>query len=431
MDNTQQQLYDSPAYKRSRTAYKWECTFEYFVALLVGDAFLANLLTNLGFSESATGIISSLITLAFLFQLVSVFVVRKITNTKLVAILFHSLSQLFFMSLYLIPFMPFAETVKKPLVVVCILVAYFGNYMVSTLIFRWGNSYVDPKKRASYTAGKEIISLLTGMVVSFGVGYLMDRFKANDNVEGGFIFSAIAIFVFCLCDFVMLMLIKNDVKPKAEKGTGVPFSEVLKNTVGNRNFLSVMVLAILWDVSRYIVVGFLGTYKNSLYALSVVQIINVASQLARAIFSKPFGRYTAKRTFAKGIELGLIIATVAMLINVFTTPATAFCIIIYSILYNICLAGVSGNIINITYSYVDSRYFAEASAIKNSVGGLFGFGATLIGGKILGAIQENGNMFCGIPVHGQQVLSAISVLLFIVTFLFNHFVVAKQKVMIQ
>ena len=257
MDNTQQQLYDSPAYKRSRTAYKWECTFEYFVALLVGDAFLANLLTNLGFSESATGIISSLITLAFLFQLVSVFVVRKITNTKLVAILFHSLSQLFFMSLYLIPFMPFAESLKKPLVVVCILVAYFGNYMVSTLIFRWGNSYVDPKKRASYTAGKEIISLLTGMVVSFGVGYLMDRFKANDNVEGGFIFSAIAIFVFCLCDFVMLMLIKNDVKPKAEKGAGVPFSEVLKNTVGNRNFLSVMVLAILWDVSRYLLVGFL------------------------------------------------------------------------------------------------------------------------------------------------------------------------------
>jgi hypothetical protein len=101
---------------------------------------------------------------------VAVFVVRKITNTKLVAILFHSLSQLFFMSLYVIPFLPFADGLKKPLVVVCILVAYFGNYMVSTLIFRWGNSYVHPQKRASYTAGKEIISLLTGMIVSFGIG---------------------------------------------------------------------------------------------------------------------------------------------------------------------------------------------------------------------------------------------------------------------
>ena len=430
MDNTQNQLYDSSAYKRSRTAYKWECTFEYFVALLVGDAFLAKLLTHIGFSESATGIISSLITLAFLFQLVAVFVVRKITNTKLVAILFHSISQLFFMSLYIIPFLPFAEGLKKPLVVVCILAAYFGNYMVSTLIFRWGNSYVHPQKRASYTAGKEIISLLTGMVVSFGVGYIMDRFEAQDNVEGGFIFSAVAIFIFCLCDFTTLMLIKNDVKPKDEQKK-IPMREVLKNTLGNRNFLSVVVLMVLWDVSRYIVVGFLGTYKNSLYALSVVQIINVVSQLARAAFSKPFGRYTAKRTFAKGIELGLIIAAVAMFVNIFTTPATAFCIIIYSILYNVCMAGVSGNITNITYSYVDSRYFAEASAIKNSIGGLFGFGATLVGGKILSAIQANGNMLFGIHVYGQQVLSAISFVMFIITILFTHFVVARQKVMLQ
>ena len=78
MDNTQNQLYESSAYKRSRAAYKWECTFEYFVALLVGDAFLAKLLTYIGFSESATGIISSLITLAFLFQLVAVFVVQLV-----------------------------------------------------------------------------------------------------------------------------------------------------------------------------------------------------------------------------------------------------------------------------------------------------------------------------------------------------------------
>lgn len=430
MDSTQT-LYDSPAYKRSRMAYKWECTFEYFVALLVGDAFLAKLLTYIGFSESATGIISSLITLAFLFQLVAVFVVRKITNTKLVAILFHSISQLFFMSLYIIPFLPFAAEIKKPMVVVCILVAYFGNYMVSTLIFRWGNSYVDPKKRASYTAGKEIISLLTGMVVSFGVGFIMDQFEAQNNTEGGFVFSAVAIFIFCLCDFVTLMLIKNDMKPKDSTRQAVSMREVLKNTLGNRNFLSVVVLMILWDVSRYIVVGFLGTYKNSLYALSVVQIINVVSQLARAAFSKPFGRYTAKRTFAKGIELGLIIAAVAMFVNIFTTPATAFCIIIYSILYNVCMAGVSGNITNITYSYVDSQYFAEASAIKNSIGGLFGFGATLVGGKILSAIQTNGNMLFGIPVYGQQVLSAISFVLLIVTILFTHFVVARQKVMLQ
>ena len=152
------------------------------------------------------------------------------------------------------------------------------------------------------------------------------------------------------------------------------------------------------------------------------------------MFSKPFGKYTEKRTFAKGIELGLIIAAVAMFINVFTTPQTSFCIIIYTVLYNICLAGVSGNITNITYSYVDSSYFAEASAIKNSIGGLCGFGASLLGGVILDAVQNNQAAIAdlvGFQIYGQQVLSAISFVMLIVTILFTHFVVSKQRVMIQ
>ena len=168
-----------------------------------------------------------------------------------------------------------------------------------------------------------------------------------------------------------------------------------------------------------------------LYSMSVVQIVNVVAQLGRAVFSKPFGRYTEKRTFAKGVELGMIIVAVAMLINIFTTPATAFFIIIYTLLYNIAMAGVSGNITNITYSYVDSTYFAEASAIKNSIGGLFGFGASLLGGKILATVQANGNTVFGIPMYGQQLLSAISFVMLIITILFTHFVVSRQKVMIQ
>ena len=431
MDNTQNQIYDSAAYKRSRMAYRFECTFEYFIAILVGDAFLAKLLTDMGFSDAETGIISSLITLAFLFQLVSIFVVRKITNTKLFAILFHTASQIFFMSLYLLPFAPFAAEFKKPLVVICIIAAYFGNYMVSTLIFRWGNSFVNPKKRAGFTAGKEIISLLSGMVVSFGAGYVIQVFEENGNLKGGFIFAAVAILIFCISDLIMLILIKNDVKPKTAKGEGSSMKDIIANTLFNRNFLSVVVLMVLWDSSRFIVIGFLGTYRNALFTLGVVQIISVAGQLARAIFSKPLGKYTEKRTFAKGIELGLIIAAAAMFVNIFTTPQTAFCIIIYTVLYNICLAGVSGNITNITYSYVDSRYFAEASAIKNSIGGIFGFCASLVGGKILATVQANGNTVLGIPMYGQQLLSLISFVMMIITLLFAHFVVSRQKVMIQ
>lgn len=74
--------FNSQEYKRSRGAYMAQCTVEYFVSLLVTDAFLAKLLTSIGISDALTGIISSFITLAFVIQLLSIFLVRLRVSTK-------------------------------------------------------------------------------------------------------------------------------------------------------------------------------------------------------------------------------------------------------------------------------------------------------------------------------------------------------------
>ncbi|MBO4971424.1 MAG: hypothetical protein J6D45_01270 [Clostridia bacterium] len=217
MNTTQITLYDSPEYKRSRRAYTLECAFEYFVSLLVTDAFLASLLSSIGLNDSLIGVITSFISVAFLFQLFSVFIVRKITNTKRFAVFFHALSQLFFMSLYLIPFLPFEYKYKEILVIVCILFAYFGNYLVTSMIYKWGNSFVDPKKRGVFSAGKEMISLILGMAVTLIIGFAMDSFTESGNTNGGFIFAASAILVFSICDFICLMLIKKETVPHEAK----------------------------------------------------------------------------------------------------------------------------------------------------------------------------------------------------------------------
>ena len=98
------QIFNTSPYKRSRRAYILECAFEYFVALMVADAFLATLLTKMGLDDAVIGVISSLISLAFLFQLCSIFVVQHIRNVKLVAIPIHCISQMCFFVLYLLPF---------------------------------------------------------------------------------------------------------------------------------------------------------------------------------------------------------------------------------------------------------------------------------------------------------------------------------------
>ena len=313
--------YNSAPYKRSRKSYLIECAFEYFVALLVSDAFLVKLLQDIGMDDATIGIMASLISLAFVFQLFSIFVVQRISNTKAFAITFHFASQLFFMALYFIPFLPAVENsgYKHVLAVICIMVAYFGNYLVTSVIYKWGNSFVEPHHRARYCASKEMVSLISGMVVTLIIGYVMDYFEAINNLHGGFIFAACGIMVFSICDFTCLMLIKNEKRSKEEvKRSIVPLSEVMRNTLGNKNFLSVLLLAALWDIAKGISIGFLGTYRLNPHELALtvgaVQIINMIGNMARFALSRPFGKFSDKYSYAKGIELAMVIATVSFVV---------------------------------------------------------------------------------------------------------------------
>ena len=419
-----------------------QAAFEYFIAILVSDAYLAKLLTYIGLDDSLIGIIASLISAAFLFQLTAVFFVQRIKNVKRTVIIFNILGCLLFTGLYLIPFLPGTAAFKSVLVIVCLLAAYFGNYFVASMLFKWANSFVDPRKRGEYSATKEMISLLSGMVFTLIVGMLIDRFEALDRLTAGFLFIAAAGLILSVCCFVCFLMIGNDVKRAEQTANGSEpaarvqrhsLREVLANTLGNRSFVNVVILMSLWNVAQYLTVGFLGTFKTTDLLLSVgtVQLINIGSNLVRFCISKPFGRYSDKTSYARGMQLAMVISALGFLANVFTTKSTWWFIIVYTVLHNASFAGTNQNSYNILYSYVDQDYFVEAMAIKNSIAGVIGFSASLVGAKILSAVQANGNMLFGISLYGQQLLSLLSCVLVLVCIVFLRLVIDKQAIMKQ
>ena len=166
--------FNTTQYKCSRGAYMAQCTVEYFITLLVTDAFLAKLLTHIGISDYLVGIISSFISMAFVIQLAAIFLVRINVSTKKIVMFFDTISIFFFMLLYLIPFVSLPVGAKTVLVVLSVLLAYLGKYLIYSLCFKWANSFVNPENRARYSANKEIISLITGMIFTAVIGYIID-----------------------------------------------------------------------------------------------------------------------------------------------------------------------------------------------------------------------------------------------------------------
>lgn len=396
----------------------------------MAEPFLTKLLLDIGLDDPTIAIIQSLISVAFLFQLAAVFVVQRITNVKRVAATVHLVAQLLFTSLYLVPFLPFEVAHKKVIVITCMLLGYFGNYLVTSVIFRWGNSYVDPAKRARFAGTKEMISLLTGVIVTFAMSRVIDRFEAMGNLRMGFILTAGIMTVICGLDFLCLMLMKNRISEPLKKQDVVPFWQLTKQLFCNRGFLSVVIAYSLLQIPNYLLLGSMGTYKQSELALSVgaVQLINIVGQMGRFAMTRPIALFTDKHTYADGITLGLLLSIAAYAINIFTTPALWWLVIVYTLIYNFALAGLGQNSLNIIYSYVDEKYFVQASAIKNSIGGVIGFFAALLGSRILDAVQTNGNTVLGLPVYGQQILSALSLLLAIIALVYVRTVLKKQKI---
>lgn len=422
--------YLSAGYARSRGAYVAQCTFEYFVALLVADPFLTKLLLYIGLDDATVSILQSLISVAFLFQLFAILVVQHITSVKRVATIVHCIGQFLFLFLYFVPFLPIAAKHRSVIIVVCFLGAYFGNYLVTSVIFRWGNFFVDPGKRASFGATKEMISLMGGAVLTFIMGMVVDHYERIGDLKTGFIITAVVMALCCLADLVSLLLMKDYSLQTDKEEKSEPVWSVMKKLFVNKGFVCVLITAVLWQCANYGLLGALATYKQIELGLTVgtVQVISICGQLARLAMSRPIGKFSDKHSYTKGLLLGFTIVGVGCFINIFTAPGTWWLIIAYTLLYNVAMAGIVQNFNNVIFNFVEDKYFVQASALKNSIGGGAGFLAAIVSSKIMRAVQAGGNEMFGVRIYAQQILSLCSFVLIVLAMAFAYKFLDKRKI---
>ena len=420
-------LFESTSYKRTRGAYALQATLEYLITLMVTDAFLARILRHLGISDAMIGIIATFVSLAMVIQIGSLFISKTSGKSKKTVILFSTVSQVLFALVYVIPFLPVSSFVKKALVIVCILIGYASMYVVFPILYKWAYKFVSPERRARFSASKEMLSLGCGAAFTLFIGWIVDRFEGLSNINGAFLFIAISMTVIALCNVLCLVVMKEEPETE-EKIEKKKFSDVMKNTFGNKGFNSCVIAISMWEFARFFQLGFMGTFKEDLLSsIFVIQLVNMLGLGIRIVLSRPVAKYSDKKGYDAGFTLGLCIAAGAFFINMFSSKETWFFVVIYTILHSLCYVGVNSNSYNILYSYVDEKYISEALSIKNCIAGTIGFVSALIAGKVLDFIQNSGNTFAGFSLYGQQILSAVSFVLTILVIVYVKRVLSKQN----
>lgn len=418
--------FNSPEYKKYRKAYVTQCMVEHLVGLLVADAFLATLLKYVGLSDAMTGIISSFASVAFIFQLMQVFLVQSKFSTKRMVMCFDVLSQMLFALIYFVPFFPIPSETKKIIIIASIMISQICKTMVITLYYKWGNRYVHDEKRAQFSAMKECISLITGIVFIAIVSYVFDTFKGLDNTEGGLLFIACTMAVLNVLNYISLFLIKDE--PKRERESmRVSTKEVVRHIASNKIFRNYVLINMFAATGGGMLTGFLGVYKIQELGMSLflVQVINIIADFVRMGVSMPFANYSAKHGFARGIFLASLILLLGKVCIIFTTPTTWWLIIVFTLCMAVYNAGYYQNSFNIGYTLLPQEYMVQGMAISRTATGIISFLSAIVGGKILATVQANGNMVFGIHLYGQQLLAIIAVVITVPALLLKYKYVIK------
>jgi Na+/melibiose symporter-like transporter len=292
-------------------------------------------------------------------------------------------------------------------------------------------SLVDDKKRGRFTASKEMVSLIGGMLFSFAMGAVIDHFEEIGNLNGAFIVCGIGVFGLMLLHSATLIFPKEKPVEDSEK---ISTKQLFGALIKDKNLLKVILVSVLWNIVSYSATPFYGSYqiKELGFTMTFISILSAAYAIVRTIFSTPMGKFADKYSFAKMLNICFIIMLVGFGINIFTVPENGKVFYtIYYMLNAVAMAGINSAVINLIYDYVDKEKRVGALALKSTLAGFAGFFTTLIVSPLVSHIQSNGNMLFGIPVYGQQVLALISLVLTVGAILFTRFVIGKQKIMIQ
>lgn len=399
-----------------RLMYIFEAALEYFISILVASSFLATLTGELGMSDSLTGILSSVISLGCLFQLLSVTV--KPARSKPFVMVMSVLNQLLFMLLYVIPLFNFGKEAKTALFVITIFSAYLIYNFAHPKKINWLFSLVDDNKRGSFTANKEIVSLISGMLFTFGAGAVIDSFKDKGEIHTAFIITAAAILVLtALHTLTMALAIEKPIAEAERKS----LKESLRDIIKNQSIRCVTAVFVIYYIATYASLPFYGTYQIRELGLSLtfVSALSIVTSVSRILFSKFWGKYADKNGFADMMQKCLIFSSLGYLAIVFAVPSNGKLLFtLYYIFNGIAQGGINSALINLVFDYVPAEKRSDSLAVCQAVSGTAGFLATLLFSVAVKAIQQNSNTVFGINIYAQQAVSAVSLILTLLLILY-------------
>ena len=420
---------DSDVARRSRHTYFAEAAVEYFIALTASGAFLTMLIRQLGVSDALNGIISNVTALTGGLQVLAVAFIRRRRSIRSTVVVMDLIRHLLYSVLFLLPFLPLPSGTRIALFTVLFLLSAVPQNLVSPVKTNWVMSFVPPESRGIFCSRNEIISLVTGLAYNFGMSRLVDYYDAQGRTVIGLRLCALVIFLLLVIHAFLLLRISDAPQVLAEVQAAPSGSGCMRDVLRSTNFRKLLLTTILWSFFNALTISYYNVFLLQEIGCSItfIAVAGIVSSVVRALVSTPIGRFGDRRGFAYTLELGFGAALATFALMIFWVPANGKVLYLISqVLYCIVSAALNSGMTNVLFQYVPSENRVAGLSLYSAIGGFAAFGGTLAGGVILAAIQGADNTVLGLPLYGQQLLSAIAALGIIVLLFYVRLVIRKM-----
>lgn len=356
------------------------------VLTFTGGAFLVAMALLMGASNFQIGLLAALPTFTNLFQLFSIWLVRRFNNRRAVTVFSLLLARLPLLVIGLVTFLS-PDTTGVDLLIFFLFFYYFFGSISGPSWNSWMKDLVPEKSLGAYFARRtsytQSLNVVLSLSLALAVDYIKDNFPALELQAYGTLFIVGGI-----VGISGALILARVPEPVSVLSRGNLF-RLFKKPLKDGNFQRLLAFNSAWVFAINLATPFFTVFMMKSLGLSLSYIIglSILSQLAGILTVRGWGtyadRYSNKTIIAIGAPLYILCLIAWCFVGIYTRlyPNLILLAVIH-IMMGIANAGINLSITNLGLKLSPKESAIVYLSARNMVLSFFGSIAPLIGGKL-------------------------------------------------
>jgi MFS family permease len=353
---------------------------------LTGGAFLVAMALLMGASNFQIGLLASLPTFTNLFQLASIWLVRKFNNRRAVAVICGLLARVPLVIVGILPFLVSPENFVSSLIGLLFIYYLFGS-IAGPSWNSWVKDLVHEKSLGEYFSRRGSYTQTLNVVLSVLLALLVDYIKTNHPTAEADTY-AIMFIVGGVFGIIGALILARVQEPQSFLKKENLFKQVLQ-PLRDPNFKRLLIFNSAWVFALNIATPFFTVFmlKTLNISLSYVIGLSIISQVFSILTIRAWGmysdRYSNKTIIAIGAPLYIACLIAWCFVGIYTKQYMNIILLVsVHIVTGISTAGINLSLTNIGLKLAPKESAIVYLTCKNIITSIFSSIAPIIGGVL-------------------------------------------------